>query len=105
MVAIFTLVTMGNVIGLQMLPAWQIPMKEWINGLSFGLPKGDLGQSFAMAFATVGIIGVGAAELIQYPYWCIEKGYAKIPDLEKNKEMYFQQMKDSPNVKIEGNIM
>ena len=77
MVAIFTLVTMGNVIGLQMLPAWQIPMKEWIDGLSFGLPKGDLGQSFAMAFATVGIIGVGAAELIQYPYWCIEKGYAK----------------------------
>jgi hypothetical protein len=35
----------------------------------------------------------------------VEKGYAKIPDLEKNKEMYFQQMKDSPNVKIEGNII
>ena len=35
----------------------------------------------------------------------VDKGYAKIPDLEKNKEMYFQQMKDSPNVKIEGNII
>lgn len=77
MVAIFTLVTLGNVVGLQMLPAWQIPMSQWIDGLSFGLPEGDLWKSLAMAFATIGIIGVGAAELIQYPYWCLEKGYAK----------------------------
>jgi Mn2+/Fe2+ NRAMP family transporter len=77
MVAIFTVVTLGNVIGLQMLPAWQIPMSQWIDGLSFGLPKGDVWKSLAMAFATIGIIGVGAAELIQYPYWCLEKGYAK----------------------------
>ena len=35
----------------------------------------------------------------------VEKGYAKVTELEKNKEMYFQQMKDSPNVKIEGNII
>ena len=31
----------------------------------------------ATALATFGIIGVGATELIAYPYWCIEKGYAK----------------------------
>lgn len=30
-----------------------------------------------MALATFGIIGVGATELITYPYWCIEKGYAR----------------------------
>jgi hypothetical protein len=24
-----------------------------------------------------GIIGVGATELIQHPYWCLEKGYAR----------------------------
>ncbi len=77
MVAVFTLVTLGNVIGLQMLPTWRIPMSQWIDGLSFGLPKGDFWTSMAMAFATIGIIGVGAAELIQYPYWCLEKGYAK----------------------------
>jgi Mn2+/Fe2+ NRAMP family transporter len=77
MVAVFTLITIGNVVGLQMMPEWRIPMDQWIDGLSFGLPKGELWQSLAMAFATIGIIGVGAAELIQYPYWCIEKGYAK----------------------------
>jgi len=77
MVAVFTLVTLGNVIGLQMLPAWRIPLSQWIDGLSFGLPQGEIGTSLAMAFATIGIIGVGASELIQYPYWCLEKGYAK----------------------------
>ena len=30
-----------------------------------------------MAFAAFGIIGVGASELIYYPYWCLEKGYAR----------------------------
>jgi len=29
------------------------------------------------AFAAFGVIGVGAAELIYYPYWCLEKGYAR----------------------------
>jgi hypothetical protein len=35
----------------------------------------------------------------------VEKGYTKIPELEKNKEQYIKQMKTSPNVKIEGNII
>ena len=77
MVAIFTIVTMATVIGLQMKPDWAIPTSEWLRGLSFQLPEGDRLTSMATALATVGIIGVGAAELIQYPYWCIEKGYAR----------------------------
>ena len=35
----------------------------------------------------------------------VEKGYATIPQLEKNKEGYIQQMKSHPNVKVEGNII
>jgi Mn2+/Fe2+ NRAMP family transporter len=31
----------------------------------------------AAAFATFGITGVGASELYAYPYWCLEKGYAR----------------------------
>ena len=34
-----------------------------------------------------------------------EKGYASIPELEKNKEEYVQQMKSHPNVKISDNII
>jgi manganese transport protein len=42
-------------------------------GLSFQLPAAGL----ATAIAVFGITGVGATELIQYPYWCVEKGYAR----------------------------
>lgn len=31
----------------------------------------------AAAFAVFGITGVGATELFYYPYWCLEKGYAR----------------------------
>lgn len=42
-------------------------------GLSFELPAAGL----ATAIAVFGITGVGATELVMYPYWCIEKGYAR----------------------------
>jgi Mn2+/Fe2+ NRAMP family transporter len=46
------------------------------------LPAADSGggisrEGIATALAAFGIIGVGATELIQYPYWCLEKGYAR----------------------------
>src|SRR4030095_5215787 len=31
----------------------------------------------AAAFGAFGITGVGASELYAYPYWCLEKGYAR----------------------------
>ena len=37
----------------------------------------QLTDDFMVAFAAFGIIGVGASELIYYPYWCLEKGYAR----------------------------
>ena len=43
------------------------------SGLSFELPAAGL----ATAIAVFGMTGVGATELVQYPYWCVEKGYAK----------------------------
>ncbi len=41
-------------------------------GLRFGLPK-----DFTTAFGAFAITGVGAAELIFYPIWLLEKGYAR----------------------------
>ena len=43
------------------------------SGLSFQLPSAGM----ATAIAVFGITGVGATELVQYPYWCVEKGYAR----------------------------
>ncbi len=71
MVVAFTLCTMVAVIALQFTP-YAITTNQLAEGLSFHLPP-----SFTVAFAAFGIIGVGASELIYYPYWCIEKGYAR----------------------------
>jgi Mn2+/Fe2+ NRAMP family transporter len=43
------------------------------SGLSFEFPAAGL----ATAIAVFGITGVGATELVMYPYWCVEKGYAR----------------------------
>ncbi|MGE0755372.1 MAG: Nramp family divalent metal transporter [Pirellulaceae bacterium] len=81
LVAGFTLVTVVNVCMLQMHPTWAVGWQDLVDGLSFRLPPGGDGASpekaMATALATFGIIGVGANELIQYPYWCVEKGYAR----------------------------
>lgn len=42
-------------------------------GLKFNLPP----NGFTTAVSVFGITGVGAAELFMYPYWCVEKGYAR----------------------------
>ncbi|MDP3068690.1 MAG: Nramp family divalent metal transporter [Opitutaceae bacterium] len=70
MVAGFTIATFVAVGALQW-TGFRIEPADIARGLSFRLP-----DNFATAFAALGIIGVGASELIYYPYWCLEKGYA-----------------------------
>ncbi len=80
MVAGFTLVTIVTVAALQLHEAYAVSWHEIASGMSFRLtPRSEaLGISpLATALATFGIIGVGANELISYPYWCNEKGYAR----------------------------
>ncbi len=79
LVAIFTLVTVGTVIALQFTPDWAIGWNDVWQGLQFRLPPTtNTGASpLATALKTFGIIGVGASELVAYPYWCLEKGYAR----------------------------
>ena len=70
MVAMFTISTIVAMITLQWTP-YRVTTANLIEGLRFQLPA-----SFTVAFAAFGITGVGASELIYYPYWCLEKGYA-----------------------------
>jgi Mn2+/Fe2+ NRAMP family transporter len=80
LVATFTLVTILTVVALQLRTGWAIRGDELAQGLSFHLPPasptGDV-NPMRTAFGAFGIIGIGAAELIMYPYWCLEKGYAR----------------------------
>ena len=71
LVATFTLFTLTTVLSLHWTP-YGITLADLAEGMSFGLPV-----NFTLAFAAFGIIGMGASELIYYPYWCLEKGYAR----------------------------
>jgi Mn2+/Fe2+ NRAMP family transporter len=71
MVFLFTACTVVAVVALQW-TAYRISPADIAEGARFRLPA-DL----TWAFAAFGITGMGAAELIYYPYWCLEKGYAR----------------------------
>ncbi len=85
LVASFTFLTLGNLLALQSQPEWAISSAEFREGLSFGFPESP--GALMTALAAFGIIGIGAAELVAYPYWCLEKGYGKwIGPHEKGSE-------------------
>jgi len=71
MVASFTIFTIFAVFSLYW-TEFGITGNQISEGFRFALP-----DEFMIAFAAFGVIGVGASELIYYPYWCLEKGYAK----------------------------
>jgi len=71
LVVLFTICTLVAVGALQTTP-YAVTAGQLIDGLKFQLPANS-----TTAFGTFGIIGVGASELIYYPYWCLEKGYAR----------------------------
>jgi Mn2+/Fe2+ NRAMP family transporter len=75
LVFLFTTVTLFNVIYLQYIPGWEISWADIKAGMSLGIPESKDG--LAIALAAFGLIGVGSSEIIMYPYWCLEKGYAK----------------------------
>jgi len=52
---------------------YAIQPSQIAGGLRFQLPR----EGLTLAFAAFGITGVGATELVFYPYWCMEKGYAR----------------------------
>ena len=52
--------------------AYAISWEEIASGFRFELPAAMIG----VALGAFGITGISADEIISYPYWCIEKGYA-----------------------------
>jgi Mn2+/Fe2+ NRAMP family transporter len=72
-----TTVMVGLVTLMTVLCAMRLPLTwgDVGSGLSFHLPSSKAG--LFLAFSAFGITGVGASELFAYPYWCIEKGYAR----------------------------
>ena len=71
-VGLFTLLTVCAAAVLGLRPG-ALSAADLRSGLSFELPPAGL----VTAIAVFGITGVGASELVMYPYWCVEKGYAR----------------------------
>ena len=71
-VGLFTMLTFLAALLLIRMPQY-FSWNEFWNGFKFRMP----GAGFSTAVAVFGITGVGASELFMYPYWCVEKGYAR----------------------------
>jgi len=71
-VGLFTVLTVLAAVALTRMPQY-FSWGDVVQGLSFRMP--ELGLTTAVA--VFGITGVGATELFMYPYWCVEKGYAR----------------------------
>ena len=94
MVVTFTLVTIVNLFALQTHDAWAVSVSDIARGLSFRIPEPTAELKPLMtALATFGIIGVGGAELITYPYWCLEKGYGKWIGSRDDSDSWFARAK------------
>lgn len=70
--ALFTLLTFTCALLLTRRPEY-FSWASIAEGFRFHLP----GNAIITAVAVFGITGVGATELFVYPYWCVEKGYAR----------------------------
>lgn len=46
---------------------------DLLEGLRFHLPEGQ----WSLALAAFGLTGIASGEITLYPYWCLEKGYAR----------------------------
>ena len=71
-VALFTMLTIMSALLLMRMPDY-FSWKQLADGFRFRLP----GEGLITAVAVFGITGVGTTELFMYPYWCLEKGYAR----------------------------
>ncbi|MGH3504390.1 MAG: Nramp family divalent metal transporter [Nocardioidaceae bacterium] len=72
LVALFTFFTVAIAVFLPFSP-FPYDGGDLARGFTFRIPAGAVGAAVAM----FGITGVGADEITEYPYWCVEKGYAR----------------------------
>ena len=86
MMGLFTLFTLVCV-GLLQGTDYAISGEQIASGFQFQLPRAVLGA----AVAAFGLTGVGASEIVAYPYWCLEKGYAGFAGPREQSEEWVQR--------------
>lgn len=86
--ALFSIFTVFCVLVLQK-TSYSISMTDLGEGFCFRLPAATLG----FALAAFGITGVSADEIVSYPYWCLEKGYARYTGPREASERWVRRAK------------
>ncbi|MEM9702502.1 MAG: Nramp family divalent metal transporter [Planctomycetota bacterium] len=86
LVAAFTAMTVGNAVALQASNEFVLPAADLLAGLNPFSGAVVEPDAVFIALAAFGLIGVGATELIAYPYWCLEKGYARFSGARPERE-------------------
>lgn len=71
-VGLFTMLTVLAAVLMMRMPQY-FSWRQVLQGLKLRLPPGGLTR----AVGVFGMTGVGATEFFMYPYWCVEKGYAR----------------------------
>lgn len=71
-VGFFTMLTLLAALLLMRQPQY-FSWGQLAEGLKLKLPD----SGWQTAIAMFGTVGLGAGELVMYPYWCVEKGYAR----------------------------
>ncbi len=88
LVMLVTVITVGCVVALPQ-TGYPIQPGEVAKGFSTLIPVAGV----AAAFGVFGITGVGASELYSYPYWCLEKGYARFAGRQSDDEAWVRRAK------------
>ena len=83
LVAAVTMFTVASVLILQW-TRFRITPADIGHGFELSIPPAAL----VLAFSAFGITGVGASELFAYPYWCIEKGYARYTGVRTEEDAW-----------------
>ena len=102
LVALFTGATIFCLVALFFKPEWALSWADVADGFTFRLPavEGSKRSAVATALAALGIIGVGANEIVSYPMWCIAKGYARHTGPRDDSEAWAKRAKAWLNVML-----
>jgi manganese transport protein len=71
-VIMFSISTVASAVLLQWTP-YAVRSSQLVDGFTFHLPEAGMG----MVLAIVGAVGLSSTDILFYPYWCLEKGYAR----------------------------
>ena len=90
LVSLFSISIIGSAVSVQW-TRFTISWSQIVAGFSFQLPHASDFVGGGSALAVIAVVGLSATEIIYYPYWCLEKGYARFTGPNDDSEEWVQR--------------